>query len=110
MATLIAWRFELRFSKLQHEQLHRLGEDIVSNEEKWKSAAISDRNAFFWWKDLDVGHGITMETATLKQMGLLGLVLQLGITLAVATRRCYSLRAKPDGAANGSQPIRSETN
>ncbi|HVK57932.1 MAG TPA: hypothetical protein VM735_04060, partial [Candidatus Kapabacteria bacterium] len=92
VATLLAWRFEWRFSNLQHEQLHRLGEDIASNQEKWKGATVSDQAAFFWWKDLDAGHGITMETATLKQLGLLGMVLQLGITLAIITRRSNKLR------------------
>ena len=94
ITTLLAWRFELRFSKIQHEQLHQLGQDITSNQEKWRSATVGDQEAFFWWKNLDVGHGITMEAVTFKQVGLLGIILQFGITLGVLTRR-YSLRKRP---------------
>lgn len=101
MATLLAWRFEARFSRLQNDQLYRLGEDITSNQEKWKSATIGHQGAFFWWKDLDVGHRSTRQSATLKEIGLLSMVLQLGITLAVVTRRCCSSRAQPDARAEG---------
>ncbi|MBL9166212.1 MAG: hypothetical protein JNN07_00555 [Verrucomicrobiales bacterium] len=89
----IAWYFEHKFSRLLAEDLHRLGEDIVSNSKKWEAATMGGREPFFWWKDLNVGHGLTMQIVSVKQCALLGIALQLGITLGWTSRGRSVLKA-----------------
>jgi hypothetical protein len=76
------------------EDLYRLGEDIVSNPKKWENAVLGERQPFFWCKDLDVGHGLTMQIGSLKQFALLGIALQLGISLGWTSKRHQALKAK----------------
>ena len=94
LGTIVAWHFESRFSQLQSELLFKIGDDITSNQKKWSNATLDQREPFFWWKDLDLGHRLIMEIADLKQFVLVGIALQLAFTLASTRRKLQSLKAQ----------------
>jgi hypothetical protein len=58
----------------------------VDHPEKWEGVNLGEYDAFHWWKNLDVGHGMAMFAAIVKQWLLFGMVMHLAITLLVVTR------------------------
>lgn len=101
-----AWSFEHKISTLQAAALYELGEDIVANPKKWDEATLRERKAFFWWKDLDVGHGLTMQIVNLKQLAFLGITLQLALTVASMKRTSNCSKAQQGQSTRTPTPNR----
>jgi len=87
IASITAWYVERRLAAEHDQRLFELGHDIAQNREKWEDITLGEKSAFMWWKNLSVGHGLTMDVVTIKQVLSTALLLQLAITLALVHRR-----------------------
>jgi hypothetical protein len=89
---------ELEFGRVQEKQIMDIGQDIVAHPDNWKSATIGDYDAFHWWKNVDVGHGMTVLVSKVTLILLLATIVHLAVTLTFV--HFQNRKARPKGEHN----------